>query len=107
LFVDDYIGGKILPQVNSPNSSGYNDWGSEWSGSKRSRGYSWTENELRTIKEYFDTHQNPFSETKAADLLRYIGSNASLRKLFHPYHVQNSSRIRNGIERVKNIQEIM
>jgi hypothetical protein len=92
------------PTILKGNKLNYDDWGLEWVGEKKSRGFTWTYDELFEIAYYYKHEANPYSETKAADLLQYISSNSNIRRKFHPYHVENSSRIRNGMESYERLK---
>jgi hypothetical protein len=83
----------------------YDDWGLDWVGEKKSRGLTWSEDELEEIEHFYQFVNDSTSNTVALDLLKYVSSTPSIRRKFHPNHVENSSKIRSGIERYKNLKE--
>jgi hypothetical protein len=83
----------------------YDDWGLDWVGEKKSRGFTWSEDELNEIEHFFQFVHDSTSNTAALDLLKYVTSEAGIRRKFHPNHVENSSKIRSGIERYNNLKE--
>jgi hypothetical protein len=65
----------------------------------------WTDDEISVIEYFMNNACDINSTTKASDLLEYIKSESKYRKLFHAHHVMNTSRIRNGMDRVVQFQE--
>ena len=98
----------VVPSADTLNAMSELDFGSAREDlHQEKKRYDWIDEEINFLIDYISTIECDTSKNRYAACLHYLKTeaDAEIRKYFHPHHVANSDRLKNGfnvaIKRIK------